>query len=332
MNFFGSQCTQGRRSSNFAGQRRETRVLLLDSDQQQLERTAFALRTGGLRVIALNHLQVGPPLYKVLQPDAAVVCLPPNGRWQLETARRLRQLSRGTLPIFAVLNRSVDELRFDGLEKIRAVDVLFQPLNTQELLLKVRSSVRFKRAVERLTREAAEGRPSALEDPVSGASSRALLFALVDAETRRAERYGGSFALMVCAIDGFEQYQEAFGRSWRDPALKHASRLLQRAIRSCDLVSRIADSQFAVFLPGTDSHGLSMLRERLAASFQRSPLEFEGRWVKTPLSVGIASFPEVVGPAKNLLRAALEDLRRSRTGRWLPENRPVTLAVGSAEH
>jgi two-component system cell cycle response regulator len=307
-------------------------VLLLDSDQKHLERIAFALRAGGLRVIALDHLQVGPPIYNVLQPDAAVICSPPNGRWQVEAARKLRQLSRGSLPIFAVLDPPADHQRCHWLEKLRALDAFLKPVDTQELIAKLLSSVRIHRAVQRLSREANEARSSALEDPTTAAGSRAFLFALIDAEIRRAERYGGTFAVGVCAVDGFEQYHQAFGRSWKAPALRHAARLLERAIRACDDVCRLADSQFGLFLPGTDGSGLAVLRERLIAGFQRAPLQFEDRWVKLPFSVGLASFPETVGPAKNLLRAALEDLRRSRTERWLPAAQTPTLSLGATEH
>jgi hypothetical protein len=43
-----------------------------------------------------------------------------------------------------------------------------------------------------------------------------------------------------------------------------------------------------------------------------TPIEFHGRWMKSPVSLGAASFPEVVGTAKLMLEAAWEDLRRSR--------------------
>ena len=85
---------------------------------------------------------------------------------------------------------------------------------------------------------------------------------------------------------------------------------LSEALREKGL--RADESQFALLLPGTGSEGVPAVRSRLKSSFQRSPMEFHGRWMKTPISLGAASFPEVVGTAQFMLTAALEDLRRSR--------------------
>ena len=114
---------------------------------------------------------------------------------------------------------------------------------------------------------------------------------------------------------GFEQFRKAFGHEWVLASVRHAARILRHSTRECDVLARLDESRFALLLPGTGSEGLPALRSRLKVNFQRLPIEFHGRWMKTPVLLGAASFPEFVGTANSMIAAACENLRRSREPR-----------------
>jgi len=114
---------------------------------------------------------------------------------------------------------------------------------------------------------------------------------------------------------GFEQFRKAFGHEWVLASVRHAARILRHSTRECDVLARLDESRFALLLPGTGSEGLPALRWRLKVNFQRLPIEFHGRWMKTPVLLGAASFPEFVGTANSMIAAACENLRRSRETR-----------------
>jgi diguanylate cyclase (GGDEF)-like protein len=192
---------------------------------------------------------------------------------------------------------------------------MVKPVDTRELIAKIRSSVHIKGCVERAARAAGARPIRMICDELAGSCSRGFLEAMIAQEARRAERHGGTFSLLVSALEGFEQFKKAFGHEWVRAAVRHAARILRRSTRECDVLARLDESRLALLLPGTGSEGLPALRSRLKVNFQRLPVEFHSRWMKAPVLLGAASFPEFVGTAKSMIAAAGEDLRRSRETR-----------------
>jgi len=287
----------------------QAKVLVVDSNRSNLDRVARALRDAGLQVVALSRLGVAPPLYNVVRPDAAVVAcrLPdPSG---ISAARRLRQLSKGTLPLFYVLDAPDEEGRRYLLERARGTDVLIQPIDCRELIAKLKAQVELKSSIEKVVSESSA---PALNDQSSGVRDRAFLTALIEHEARRAERHGGSFAVLVGVLAGFEQLKKTLGAEWSDRIVAHAAQVFRRNTRECDVLAKLDQAEFGLCLPGASREGLPFLRHRLLSSFDASPLRLEGRVLRPSVLVGAASFPETVSSACHLLRAAYQDLRRPR--------------------
>jgi len=314
----GGQLRRGARAVAMVDQptgKRETKVLLIDSDRDHLDRLALELQGAGLRVVALSHFDVAPALYNIFHPDAAVIGNKALDISRVDLVPRLRHLSSGTLSLFCVLERADADAKLHFLEKLHGCDVLVKPVDARELIAKIKSSVRVKRSIEKIARAAGEQRSRVPSDQLTGAVSRGLLEAMIAQEARRAERHGGSFSVLVGALEAFAQYKRAFGAEWARGAMRHAASILRHGTRDCDVLARFGESQFAILLPGTGSEGVPSVRSRLSLNFQRLPFEFQGRWMKMPIAFGAASFPEVVGTAKLMLDAACEDLRRSKETR-----------------
>lgn len=295
--------------------RRQTKILLLDSNREDLDRLAHSVQEAGLRAVALSHFDVAPALYKAFLPDVAVVALRTTDLSRMDIVPKLRQLSSGTLSLFCLLEEENAEARLHFLEKLHGCDVLVKPVDVRELTAKIKSFVRIKHSLGKAARAAGEQRLAGIRDEQTGAHSLSFLQAMIAQETRRAERHGGSFSVLVSGLESFEQYKNAFGPEWVRGAIKHAVSILRHTTRDCDMLARLDESRFAMLLPGTGSEGIPAVRSRLKICFQRSPFEFRGRWMKTPVLLGAASFPEVVGTAKLMLATACEDLRRWRETR-----------------
>jgi diguanylate cyclase (GGDEF)-like protein len=294
--------------------RREVKILLLDSNREDLDRLAHSVQEAGFRAVALSHFDVAPALYKAFLPHAVVVALRTTDLSRMDVVPRLRQLSAGTLSLFCILEEENAQARFHFLEKLHGCDVLIKPVDPRELIAKIKSFVRIKHSVEKVARNVGEQRLG-IRDGQTGAHSLSFLQAMIAQEARRAERHGGTFSVLVSGLENFEQYKNAFGAEWVRRAIKHAVSILRHATRDCDMLARLDESRFAMLLPGTGSEGIPAIRSRLKICFQRSPFEFQGRWMKTPVLLGAASFPEVVGTAKLMLATACQDLRRWRETR-----------------
>lgn len=289
--------------------KREIKVLVVDSNREDLERTTAALREDGIRVVAVSRLEVVPALYEVMRPDAAVVaCLLPDVTG-LSAARRLRQLSRGTLPLFYVLEAEDESAKRYLLEKGRGADVLLKPVDSRELIAKIRSHVRLSRSIEK----AMKHKSAASVGPgLEGVSDRSFLLTMMEHEARRAERHGGSFGVLVGVLEGLSQWSESHGAEFAQRLSAHAAQIFRTNIREGDILGAVSENGFALCLPGASPEGLPIMRSRIASAFHRSPLQIEKRLIKVSVALGTASFPDDVSAPGLLLGAAYQDLRRSR--------------------
>jgi|SRR5712692_7149433 len=91
--------------------RRQTKILLLDSNREDLDRLAHSVQEAGLRAVALSHFDVAPALYKAFLPDVAVVALRTTDLSRMDIVPKLRQLSSGTLSLFCLLEEENAEAR-----------------------------------------------------------------------------------------------------------------------------------------------------------------------------------------------------------------------------
>jgi diguanylate cyclase (GGDEF)-like protein len=131
-------------------------------------------------------------------------------------------------------------------------------------------------------------------------------------EISRAERFGGSLALILADLDNFKQVNDRFGHQAGDEVLKAFADILRETVRDIDVAARYGGEEFAVLLPQTDVDGAERLAERLRGAVETSPLaEAQGRPVVVTSSFGVAAFPEAGTPA-SLFGAADEALYRAK--------------------
>jgi diguanylate cyclase (GGDEF)-like protein len=91
-------------------------------------------------------------------------------------------------------------------------------------------------------------------DPLTRLGNRRSFMARLELETSRALRYGTSFALVVCDLDGFKDVNDRHGHLVGDAALEHVATVLRDALRSSDGAYRLGGDEFGLILveAGTD--------------------------------------------------------------------------------
>ncbi|BDI29820.1 hypothetical protein CCAX7_18710 [Capsulimonas corticalis] len=104
-------------------------------------------------------------------------------------------------------------------------------------------------------------------------------------ECWRAARYEAPLSVVVLDIDHFRDYNDTFGVAAGDDVLKTAARLLQRAARACDYVTRYGGQQFAIILPEATRVQAEAAAERFRAVIAG------GQWQKRGIvvSAGVAA-------------------------------------------
>jgi diguanylate cyclase (GGDEF)-like protein len=131
-------------------------------------------------------------------------------------------------------------------------------------------------------------------------------------EISRAERFGGTLALILADLDNFKQVNDRFGHQAGDEVLRSFADILRETMRDIDVAARYGGEEFAILLPQTDIGGAEALAERLREAVEaRAMAEVADGPVTVTSSFGVASFPEA-STGLGLFAAADEALYRAK--------------------
>ena len=127
-------------------------------------------------------------------------------------------------------------------------------------------------------------------------------------EYDRAERYGGTFSLLMLDIDGFKGINDHYGHQAGDGYLKGVSAAIRSELRAADTACRYGGDEFCLMLPETGAHGAQVIAERIRTAVGALVVGVEGVTIRATVSIGVATFRRNGGGAAQLLREADEAL------------------------
>ena len=114
------------------------RVLVVDESEASRTQVVEALREAGLQVVALGSAEAALPLWTLFRPHVVLMTTHAPGFSSVAVARRLQKLSKDAVPFVYLLDAPDPELRLHVLERGHGVDALSKPLETRELVARVR--------------------------------------------------------------------------------------------------------------------------------------------------------------------------------------------------
>ena len=166
----------------------------------------------------------------------------------------------------------------------------------------------------------------ALLDGLTGLANRRQSEEALAAELARAERLGGSVAIVLADLDNFKDVNDLHGHPAGDAVLREFAHVLRDSVREIDTAARWGGEEFVVVLPGTDAAGGVKLAERLRSGLESRPiLAPDGSALRVTASFGVASAPPA-GGAPDLVAAADSALYEAkRTGKNRVETSPQVL-------
>jgi diguanylate cyclase (GGDEF)-like protein len=210
----------------------------------------IVLADGNRAVEEAARLKPDLVLLDVLMPgtDGHAICA------QLKDDVRTRDL-----PVIFVSSLTDEGQEARGL-LAGAVDYITKPISAPILTARVRNHVELKRQRDRLERES-------LRDDLTGLANRVRLDEALNAEWRRAARLKGPVSLVVCAVDGFQEFSRLYGPlASRDCLRRVATALASSAQRPGDLVGRFPPDRFLTVLPDTEASGALAVAERMRSA------------------------------------------------------------------
>jgi len=244
--------------------KKEQTVILAKSGEQALQRVD---RDSGIDLILLDVMMPGMDGYEVLR--------------HLKNNDKTREI-----PVIFITARHSTEDEERGL-LLGAVDYVTKPFNPAIVMARVANHLGFVRHRKML--ETLAGR-----DGLTEIANRRMLNETLDAEWERGHRNGKFLSLAMVDIDFFKSFNDNYGHTKGDQALKSVARVLSWSMRrSPDLVARYGGEEFVLLFPDTDTNGARAMAEKVRSAVEDLSILHDHSSVADHVTVSIGGATQV---------------------------------------
>ena len=280
------------------------RILMVEDRASSAERAVATLHD-------LHDLQViGDPKQALLQAaegdyDLFVVSLGLRDFDGLRLCGQLRSLERTrSLPILIVAEED-DRARILRGFDLGVNDLLRRPVDTNELLARVRTQVRRKRYADRLRQLLETSVEAAVVDSLTGLHNRRHLETALEGLLRTAVGRNRPLCVMLLDLDHFKSVNDTYGHDVGDEVLRTLANRLRDVVRAGDLVCRLGGEEFIVVLPETRLDVAERVAERIRSTVGQTPFPvmMGTRQIEVTVSIGLADRGRDGEPAVLMKRA-----------------------------
>ena len=151
-------------------------------------------------------------------------------------------------------------------------------------------------------------------DPLTGIFNRRYFENQLSKELQRASRYEHALSILFVDIDQFKKVNDEYGHQFGDSVLSEISQIIERSLRSVDVVARYGVDECIVLLPETKKAQAFKTAQRLLHSIKNHDFFKNKLKVKEiAVSIGVAGFPEDAGGTYELIKKADTALYQAKT-------------------
>ena len=290
------------------------RIVIVEDEASYRETLAGILTSQGFEVETAADGAAGLVLIRRSLPDAVVLdwVLPLMDGGALTRAIKDDAALKRVYVIIASA-RGEGLMRAEGIE-LGADDYLVKPIETKELLARLRNGLKMRQLQLELEEKNRELERLTVTDPLTGLPNRRAFDKGLERELRRAHRFEDPFALAILDVDRFKAVNDTYGHEVGDDVLRQIARRLQETCPAGDEVARIGGEEFGLILPRTGVAETLAVAERMRGVVGRKPFTTSEGSLAVTLSVGAACAGGEIGYDEHeLFKSADEALYRSKT-------------------
>ncbi len=133
----------------------------------------------------------------------------------------------------------------------------------------------------------------AQHDILTGLANRALFAEKLEEISKRHDRHGAGFSLLMLDLDRFKPVNDTLGHSAGDLLLKEVAKRLQSSLRETDVLARLGGDEFAIIQEGeVEQRPAAVAAALRIIDLLEKPFDLDGHQVSIGISIGIAFAPE----------------------------------------
>ncbi len=214
----------------------------------------------------------------------------PEGALQIVADLRARPSTRHA-SLVIILPQDAQRVAAQALDQ-GVNEVLSQPVDMEELALRLGTQLRAKRGADLRRAEVEAGLRLAVIDPLTGLFNRRYALNHMENISARAARTGRDFAVIMLDFDHFKQVNDHYGHAVGDQVLAEVAMRLREKLRAMDLIARLGGEEFLIVLPDTGLGQAERIAARMCRLIEMAPVICPGaggtRRVSVTVSLGLA--------------------------------------------
>ena len=197
------------------------------------------------------------------RPDVAVVDAVAGGDL-LERIKRDADAFRTAVLLVETGSPSAERAA-EALER-GAQDILVEPVNDAELLMRVHAAGRTKGLQEEIVAQAERLEALLFEDSLTGLANRRFILTQLGGMVSGARRHQRPLTAAVIDVDHFKSVNDTHGHAEGDKVLAAVAHALREHLRAEDQLGRLGGEEFLALLPDTGADSAPAALEKLRAS------------------------------------------------------------------
>jgi two-component system cell cycle response regulator len=267
-----------------------------------------ALAAAGHDVLETDDTTHGLALCREHAPDVALVHV--GCCEDLIAAIKADPVAYGTA-VIRIERRGGDPAAVVAALDVGVHDVLLEPVDPAELLMRVLAAARTKDLQLELVAQGLRLEALLREDALTGLSNRRAILTQLAGMVSGARRHGHPLSIAIVDLDHFKRINDRFGHPTGDDVLVASVTAMRAHLRAEDQLGRLGGEEFLVLLPDTAGDAAIAVAEKLRMEVAAAPAP-----VSVTVSVGVATWGDE-DPAELLRRAdealyAAKDAGRDR--------------------
>ena len=133
---------------------------------------------------------------------------------------------------------------------------------------------------------------TAFHDPLTGVNNRAAMEETLPREVELALRHKMELSMLIVDLDHFKKINDGYGHAAGDCVLRTASKVMQQALRTSDMLFRFGGEEFVILLPATNETGTKIVAERIRHSLEQHVTQCDGHTLHVTSSIGLSQLED----------------------------------------
>ena len=123
-------------------------------------------------------------------------------------------------------------------------------------------------------------------DLLTKLANRRGTYKRIEEEISQVNQSGVPFTLLLIDIDHFKRVNDRLGHKAGDLVLQQIAVIMQKSLRTQDILGRWGGEEFIIILPRTELNGAKILSEKIRETIEKSPVIYKESTVHLTISIG----------------------------------------------